>query len=40
LRQSLISEEVFQELTTEIDRRMEALDIIGEATMPSRPAET
>jgi len=35
LRQGLISEEVFRELTSEVDRRLEALDIIGESAVPS-----
>ena len=38
LRQSLVSEEVFQELVTDVDRRLEALDIISEHAMPTRVA--
>ena len=39
LHQSLISEEVFQELVTDVDRRLEALDIISEHAMPARVAQ-
>jgi CPA1 family monovalent cation:H+ antiporter len=35
LRQGLISEHVYQELATDVDRRLEALDLIWEATTTS-----
>ena len=35
LRQSLISEEVFQELVTDVDRRLEALEIISDHAIPA-----
>jgi hypothetical protein len=39
LRQGLISEEVYRELTGEVDRRLEALALIGEATLPPATQE-
>ncbi|UCC85933.1 MAG: Na+/H+ antiporter [Anaerolineales bacterium] len=39
LRQGLISEVVYRKLTGEVDRRLEALALISEATAPPRTAE-
>jgi monovalent cation:H+ antiporter, CPA1 family len=36
LRQGLISEDVFQELVTDVDRHLEALDIISDDAIPAR----
>jgi CPA1 family monovalent cation:H+ antiporter len=39
LRQGLISESVYRELAIDVDRRLEALALISEATIPSGPSE-
>lgn len=39
LRQGLISEDVYRELATEVDRRLEAVALISEATAPSTALE-
>jgi len=39
LRQGLISESVYRELAIDVDRRLEALALISEATAPSGPSE-
>jgi CPA1 family monovalent cation:H+ antiporter len=39
LRQGLISEPVFRQLATEIDKRLEAVELISEAVQPPRAAE-
>jgi hypothetical protein len=39
LRRGLISDGVYRELTSDADRRLEALALISEATMPSTSPE-
>jgi hypothetical protein len=39
VRQGLISEHVYRELSTDVDRRLEAVALIGEATTPARDSE-
>ncbi len=39
LRRGVIAEEVYQELVTDVDRRLEAIDIISDWSMPPRAAK-